>query len=790
MTAIEYFKRMIQRHTLAIMVMLQVLLNIPFFLNKYIVMHDTSFSFRLFYFFYNDMFQFGEFPHWFPFGLYGMSSAAFLYYISPSGFLTWAIGLLLRVENVYTLFKLSLLIEQLVYLYGVWLLGRRLFKNPYAVFAFGLTSICGIVVSSQIDLNFRLFSLIPLILYFLVRFFEGDGLRHLGFAMMLFPLFLSGLPAYCIPIPLFVTLTISIALCAEAFREKRLRKIFEKDRIFAVMLLLFAAGLVYSYFEFLTISVQNKYMLTPGRSGTELTVSLDMFLHYGPYIGTGKFSELIYPYDLIKRATPSMDNTFFVGLMPLIFALYALLTVRRPLFIATITAIAMLGLLSLGDATFVAKAFYDYFPMMKYFRHIGYVVSCYNLLIPLAAGFGIERLIRSGRAESGTARKAFCAILSLLFAYEGVMYFYFTSIMMRGITLLSFAWLAAAIAGIYLVWRPRTLLAAGGVGLIIAAVAIFETLSYQGFNKYIMSPVKYSTINRAFPNRMTYSDAAVSVNRYDFPAKRSISSEGLDHARLKESWPFFAYGVHYTEDYNFLQYAPCRSKFRNDFFNVYVLDFYVNANPVSIENVWKSTGCESPRLRVLKDARMVSGNDEAKYLLSASNDFGDYPIVYFTESKSDESEETADSLADEGFNFESLMNKLYLNTPDFKPIGLENLRNIGGLVSVDKFSSNLVSMTAVVDSADGGWLYYVDAWSPRWKAYVNGIPKPIAHANIGFKALKLDQGTHKIEFRFSNPRLKFYEWIIFTVGFAIVGITMLMMIVDIAKEHRTGDVNE
>ncbi len=53
--------------------------------------------------------------------------------------------------------------------------------------------------------------------------------------------------------------------------------------------------------------------------------------------------------------------------------------------------------------------------------------------------------------------------------------------------------------------------------------------------------------------------------------------------------------------------------------------------------------------------------------------------------------------------------------------------------------------------AGGAWLYYADAWDPCWSATVNGVPREIARANLAYKALWLEGGAGRVEFRATSP---------------------------------------
>jgi hypothetical protein len=57
----------------------------------------------------------------------------------------------------------------------------------------------------------------------------------------------------------------------------------------------------------------------------------------------------------------------------------------------------------------------------------------------------------------------------------------------------------------------------------------------------------------------------------------------------------------------------------------------------------------------------------------------------------------------------------------------------------------------VVGAGQGGrWLTYADGWHPAWIAHVDGQPQPVARANVGFKAVWVEPGIHRVTLEFEN----------------------------------------
>jgi len=139
--------------------------------------HDTIYHFWSFHIFYNNFYWNGELTRWLPFGTYGIPSDYWqVTALTPASYLTGLLGKLFQFKNSLLLFKASMLLEQWILLLGSYLLLNQLFRNRSAT----LFVCCGLIGSTfwlyQIHWNFRIYYLLPMILYFLIRFFREE--RH------------------------------------------------------------------------------------------------------------------------------------------------------------------------------------------------------------------------------------------------------------------------------------------------------------------------------------------------------------------------------------------------------------------------------------------------------------------------------------------------------------------------------------------------------------------------------------------------------------------------------------
>jgi uncharacterized membrane protein YfhO len=62
--------------------------------------------------------------------------------------------------------------------------------------------------------------------------------------------------------------------------------------------------------------------------------------------------------------------------------------------------------------------------------------------------------------------------------------------------------------------------------------------------------------------------------------------------------------------------------------------------------------------------------------------------------------------------------------------------------------SDDTEVVVAVDAVSPGVVVLLDAWSPEWRAWVDGQPTPIRHANWLARAVEVPPGRHAVVFRF------------------------------------------
>ena len=122
--------------------------------------------------------------------------------ISSSDYLMMIVGRLLHVTNALLMFQLSLIVDHLLFLFGIYSLSRILFRRRSSV-AFCVIGSLVVLHAQQLGYLhvFRVLSWYPLIVYFLARFFREQRPEMLWIAGVVFTSWCLGaiyLPIYMV----------------------------------------------------------------------------------------------------------------------------------------------------------------------------------------------------------------------------------------------------------------------------------------------------------------------------------------------------------------------------------------------------------------------------------------------------------------------------------------------------------------------------------------------------------------------------------------------------------------
>ncbi len=78
-------------------------------------------------------------------------------------------------------------------------------------------------------------------------------------------------------------------------------------------------------------------------------------------------------------------------------------------------------------------------------------------------------------------------------------------------------------------------------------------------------------------------------------------------------------------------------------------------------------------------------------------------------------------------------------------------------------------LTLTLEAPTSGFVVLTDTFYPGWHATINGQPVPIREANLAFRAVAVEAGTHEIDFR--------YHPLSFVIGLWLSGGTLVLIII-------------
>ena len=299
---------------LGLLTLVVLLQNLPYFDSKVLPVHDTMWSYSVFHSFYCSFLYDFEIPQWVQYGLYGAPTiASQLSGIKPSSCIAGLIGFLFDSKDTLALFKISVFVDQLMFLLGIYLLSMRLFVRRITRLLVCLGGVCGTVWLVQIGFSFLIYYLVPLCLYFIFRYFDEKRPEFLWLAGIVTILSYPGAIGYGAAVHLLLYTTVFIIMLV---RDRTAwRPIFSLSFGNLAMLLIFiSTTAVFVHFTGSIFDYQIFYHET-NNNGVAFQASpflLKTFLTHGEdIIASFKFPEFIFGYEdtsntdpLIHRHTP------------------------------------------------------------------------------------------------------------------------------------------------------------------------------------------------------------------------------------------------------------------------------------------------------------------------------------------------------------------------------------------------------------------------------------------------------------------------------------------------------
>jgi len=696
------------------------------------IAYDTFASFQEFAITYQSVFFHGGMPLWLPHTSYGTPYMLWLAYLSIVNLLFVGIGKLLQEQNVLVLFRVSLVFEQLISVVGMYLLGSRIFQKKITVALTCLAWMASFAVYTQILLNFRMVYLLPLVLFWIVLFFQKKSAVHLWLAGITMVLSVPGSTFYPLVIESYAIAIFTAVLFLSD--RKAAGAILKPSRSnlagFAAFLLIAA---VFAYFY---LTMQDGIDL--GRSGRnpDFTVPIPVFLTEGKFWS---------PLDLLGTllfGAVSLENTdlyqhvLYIGLIPLAGVVAAIFFQRRPIWYATLAAAIFLYLFSLGG--YAARAAY-YLPLVDLNRYVGPLGTVpFRAFLIIGAGLGLDLSLSAGRWRRVGAGILGLAILvniaratipgavapappeslqSARAAFGGDA----GSLLLR-LGLMALLALAALLLHRRILrddrQRPEWLTSAAVTNGFLLLFAVIDLGVYRvdfenQVHAYLEKPDKPAlTLPRFGP-------LAYQAERLRLPAD-ATTRNAMESAYAIQSSP-----AHDIESY--LQFDRCipEAFISSGAFEVVsssltglikhglVLAPY-ETGPMRLRQLY---GCEFPKLRVVVNVYAAPSNKLAWSALLKTEDFSNLLVL----GAQDSGQQTVLD----------------------RPVPESELQVIA-------FSPNEVRLD--VDLRDeAGWLVYSDAYNPEWKATVNGRPTHIKLAYMAFKAVPITKGMNHVVLSYGAP---------------------------------------
>jgi uncharacterized membrane protein YfhO len=79
----------------------------------------------------------------------------------------------------------------------------------------------------------------------------------------------------------------------------------------------------------------------------------------------------------------------------------------------------------------------------------------------------------------------------------------------------------------------------------------------------------------------------------------------------------------------------------------------------------------------------------------------------------------------------------------------------------------------------GGYVVLADTYYPGWRAAVDGVPAPIYAANGTFRAVFVEDGSHRVEFDYEPRGVRVGA----AVTFASLALVLALALASRAKTH-------
>jgi len=743
------------------------------------VSDDSLYVFQVFHYFYSGFVVDGELPLWAPNHLYGAPTAyEQMTCLTPGSYLSMLAGKLLQEFDTLSMFRLAMVLDQVLFLLGLYLLARKLYESSGAVLFVCLTAIGMSFWHKQVHFMFRIFAFWPWVFLCLVLLFEKRRPAFLWLAGLAAVIGMIGNATY---FPLLWPLVGGLFLLWPAWQMRRYWRSFVAHSwidVQALLVFVAAAALVATIVprEFAGMKIA-----APGRDAVTGANSIDMFLTYGG----APFPDIAGVF--LKGAPLFRNNTYYVGLLPLLAFAWGLARVRRWQFLALAGAGLLLFCFAQGG---VVSALLYQVPGMAYYRYIRFVYNLIGFLIVLGAGFGFDDFLRSGRR----AHLALCALffvgLGDAFAAPFVRQclvsvpepdptdptFYF---------LLRTSVLAACSAAACLLAGRRESCSIVGTGAPAGRLAL-PRLPVDGFRRPALVAacalagvtVDLGLFRDAVLRADVQAELALRLAAHcragAFPYAKQRTLYGVSETAVETCRLINPSCGNMTFAYVFAGFDPawwpnerCNllPKRFDDLVKARGYDWLGKIWPQLDQDwpFWRVLGIESPKIRFVDRAVRVASQAEARQLI------GSTPAL------------------DQVLLLEN--NPANLHGADSEPDGTNSA---AARYRVKRFTANALSLAVDIPPGAGAWLVYADNYTTGWHASVDSQPAVLEPAYLAFKAVRLTAGKHEVVFNYRpllmRPLRIALFWFGATAAAAVLVAFVYCLLYRFEPTHAPGEI--
>lgn len=728
--------------------------EVHFWKSGYFFFHDTLLVFEVFHSTYQHVLGHGWVPEWDPYFPYGAATQLRQgLCLSPISYLTMLAGKTFAVNNSLLLFKASVLVEVFVFIQGLLLLSRRLFRHVATHLVVCLIGATTLLTVYNFPLNLRLCYLLPLILLYLLRFSATAKLGYLACALVLGVLSGFGLAQYYYPFLLYAYATMCGVLLL--FRSPQAPRLATATQRWLMLLPIpLVAGTLY----LLATCDSNLTFLSTFRDPETLGVSLRTFLRYGG----GGFPVVWELFCGIP--TGNIDTTFYLTAAGALFLIFSCTIPKCRTHKAMLVLFCLILLFSWGRHTPVARMVY-YLPLMEYFRHVGLTYALTKTFSLVLVGYGVDfcfsqlqdrvgRSVRSAWQRNVLGSTIVCVVTGcvvvLAFANDDIVrrHFYAPDFLDTGWLTLFFMMLASFLIVGVVLWR--VFLSANATTVLLACIIVVEGLVYHS--------IYFSEV---FDKKVEYAQHYATVGELSFELNRT--TDPLDDAEKGKAWLELAHrSAIYTEINSFFEIDSCVPVTRMD---------YVTTGVAALvhEAFEGEYGVADLRFAYAKIPR------HPFFALVGCNGPKLHQIESFTE-------EVLPAGAEPVLSEDVLASAVFLESPEtgvgrfVRPMDSAWLS--GKLtrerVLVHEFTNDSLRFETFVASEQGAWIVYADSYDPLWTATVDHKAAEVWIADKGFKAVYLPPGQHLVEWIYKKPY--YYQivlWSLMVLGGLFIGMATI-----------------